>query len=394
MSETDVQKVKKQFRIFGNSPLLNRAIDIAIRVAKTDASVLIVGESGAGKDVFSRIIHQYSNRKQKKYIAVNCAAIPEGTIESELFGHVKGSFTGAERDRRGYFAEADNGTIFLDEVGELPYTMQAKLLRVIENGEFLPVGASTAVKVDVRIVAATNVNLLKAVEQGRFRSDLYYRLNQINITVPSLRERQEDIPLLFRYFCSELAEKYNIPRISLSPEAVDYLKTYPWRGNVRELKNIAERISLLEMNREIDEQRLKTYIPPMERLPIVVQSDSVCNENDDIVNIVLQNKKDIEDLKAEVVRLKSVIVNMFNSSTHSPLLSAPLSETDNEMVIDYPEEHTKKPETVNLRDLEKQAIIAALERNGGKRSAAAKELGFSERTLYRKMIDYDLNKKK
>lgn len=394
MSETDVQKVKKQFRIFGNSPLLNRAIDIAIRVAKTDASVLIVGESGAGKDVFSRIVHQYSNRKQKKYIAVNCAAIPEGTIESELFGHVKGSFTGAERDRRGYFAEADNGTIFLDEVGELPYTMQAKLLRVIENGEFLPVGASTAVKVDVRIVAATNVNLLKAVEQGRFRSDLYYRLNQINITVPSLRERQEDIPLLFRYFCSELAEKYNIPRISLSPEAVDYLKSYPWRGNVRELKNIAERISLLEMNREIDEQRLKTYIPPMERLPIVVQSDSVCNENDDIVNIVLQNKKDIEDLKAEVVRLKSVIVNMFNSSTHSPLLSAPLSETESEMVIDYPEEHTKKPETVNLRDLEKQAIIAALERNGGKRSAAAKELGFSERTLYRKMIDYDLNKKK
>lgn len=394
MSETDVQKVKKQFRIFGNSPLLNRAIDIAIRVAKTDASVLIVGESGAGKDVFSRIIHQYSNRKQKKYIAVNCAAIPEGTIESELFGHVKGSFTGAERDRRGYFAEADNGTIFLDEVGELPYTMQAKLLRVIENGEFLPVGASTAVKVDVRIVAATNVNLLKAVEQGRFRSDLYYRLNQINITVPSLRERQEDIPLLFRYFCSELAEKYNIPRISLSPEAVDYLKSYPWRGNVRELKNIAERISLLEMNREIDAQRLKTYIPPMERLPIVVQSDSVCNENDDIVNIVLQNKKDIEDLKAEVVRLKSVIVNMFNSSTHSPLLSAPLSETESEMVIDYPEEHTKKPETVNLRDLEKQAIIAALERNGGKRSAAAKELGFSERTLYRKMIDYDLNKKK
>lgn len=394
MSETDVQKVKKQFRIFGNSPLLNRAIDIAIRVAKTDASVLIVGESGAGKDVFSRIIHQYSNRKQKKYIAVNCAAIPEGTIESELFGHVKGSFTGAERDRRGYFAEADNGTIFLDEVGELPYTMQAKLLRVIENGEFLPVGASTAVKVDVRIVAATNVNLLKAVEQGRFRSDLYYRLNQINITVPSLRERQDDIPLLFRYFCSELAEKYNIPRISLSPEAVDYLKSYPWRGNVRELKNIAERISLLEMNREIDEQRLKTYIPPMERLPIVVQSDSVCNENDDIVNIVLQNKKDIEDLKAEVVRLKSVIVNMFNSSTHSPLLSAPLSETESEMVIDYPEEHTKKPETVNLRDLEKQAIIAALERNGGKRSAAAKELGFSERTLYRKMIDYDLNKKK
>ena len=256
MTETDIQKVKRQFRIFGDSPLLNKAIEIAIRVAKTDASVLIVGESGAGKDVFSRIIHQNSDRKQKKYIAVNCAAIPEGTIESELFGHVKGSFTGAERDRKGYFAEADKGTIFLDEVGELPYTMQAKLLRVLENGEFLPVGASSAVKVDVRIIAATNVNLLKAVEQGRFRSDLYYRLNQININVPSLRERQEDIPILFRFFCSELADKYNIPRISLTPQALEYLKSYPWRGNVRELKNIAERMSFSNRKKQVRTQAI------------------------------------------------------------------------------------------------------------------------------------------
>ncbi len=393
MTETDIQKVKRQFRIFGDSPLLNKAIEIAIRVAKTDASVLIVGESGAGKDVFSRIIHQNSDRKQKKYIAVNCAAIPEGTIESELFGHVKGSFTGAERDRKGYFAEADKGTIFLDEVGELPYTMQAKLLRVLENGEFLPVGASSAVKVDVRIIAATNVNLLKAVEQGRFRSDLYYRLNQININVPSLRERQEDIPILFRFFCSELADKYNIPRISLTPQALEYLKSYPWRGNVRELKNIAERMSLLEMNREVDIQTLKTYIPPIERLPVLFKSEEASADASDIISIVLQNKKDIGELKEEIVRLKSVVLGMFNSSTNTTMINPPSDNRHSEMVIDCPEENVKKDTPVSLREMEKNAIIAALERNNGKRSAAAKELGFSERTLYRKMIDYDLNKK-
>lgn len=394
MPKVDVQTVKKQFRIFGDSPLLNRAIDIAIRVAKTDASVLIVGESGAGKDVFSKIIHQNSSRKQRKYIAVNCAAIPEGTIESELFGHVKGSFTGAEKDRRGYFAEADKGTIFLDEVGELPYTMQAKLLRVIENGEFLPVGASSAVKVDVRIVAATNVNLLKAVEQGRFRSDLYYRLNQINISVPSLRERKDDIPLLFRYFCSEISEKYNIPRINLSSDALTYLSNYPWRGNIRELKNIAERISLLEMDREIDVVKLKTYIPPIESLPVPIESGEYYDDKDDIIRIILQNKKDIEELKEEVHKLKSVVIGLFNSSSSTAMLVPPTEEEVPETVIDYPEETIKKEESVNLRELEKKAIIAALERNGGKRSAAAKELGFSERTLYRKMIEYDLNTKR
>lgn len=394
MSGVDVQTVKKQFRIFGDSPLLNRAIDIAIRVAKTDASVLIVGESGAGKDVFSKIIHQNSSRKQRKYIAVNCAAIPEGTIESELFGHVKGSFTGAEKDRRGYFAEADKGTIFLDEVGELPYTMQAKLLRVIENGEFLPVGASSAVKVDVRIVAATNVNLLKAVEQGRFRSDLYYRLNQINISVPSLRERKDDIPLLFRYFCSEISEKYNIPRINLSSDALTYLSNYPWRGNIRELKNIAERISLLEMDREIDVVKLKTYIPPIESLPVPIESEEYSDDKDDIIRIILQNKKDIEELKEEVHKLKSVVIGLFNSSSSTAMLVPPTEEEVSETVIDYPEETVKKEESVNLRELEKKAIIAALERNGGKRSATAKELGFSERTLYRKMIEYDLNTKR
>ncbi len=392
MSEIDIQKVKKQFRIFGDSPLLNRAIDIALRVAKTDASVLIVGESGAGKDVFSRIIHQNSTRKQRKYIAVNCAAIPEGTIESELFGHVKGSFTGAERDRKGYFAEADNGTIFLDEVGELPYTMQAKLLRVLENGEFLPVGASNTVRVNVRIIAATNVNLLKAVEQGRFRSDLYYRLNQINITVPSLRQRGEDIPLLFRFFCSELAEKYNFPRISLTPEAVDYLKNYPWRGNVRELKNIAERISLLEINREVDVERLRTYIPPIERLPMVIEADETGFAADDLISAVLQNRKDIEELKEEIHKLKSVIISMLNSSPASAMITPPSHSQPAETVIDYPEEGVKEESSVNLRDLEKKAIISALERSGGKRAVAAKELGFSERTLYRKMKDYDLNK--
>lgn len=394
MTETDVQRVKRQFRIFGDSDLLNKAIDIAVRIAKTDASVLIVGESGSGKDVFSRIIHQNSNRKQKKYIAVNCAAIPEGTIESELFGHVKGSFTGADRDRKGYFAEADHGTIFLDEVGELPITMQAKLLRVIENGEFLPVGASNALKVDVRIVAATNVNLLKAVEQGRFRSDLYYRLNQINITVPSLRERREDIPLLFRFFCSEVAEKNNIPRISLTPQAVEYLKDYPWRGNVRELKNIAERISLLEINRQVDEPRLRSYIPPIERLPIVVMEDETSPESNEIINVVLQNKKEIEELKGEVHKLKALIFGLLNSSNPSPMINPPQEREPIETDITYAEEPQKADNTLNIREMERKAIVEALRRNDGKRSAAAKELGFSERTLYRKMIEFDLNKKR
>lgn len=394
MTETDVQRVKRQFRIFGNSDLLNKAIDIAVRIAKTDASVLIVGESGSGKDVFSRIIHQNSNRKQRKYIAVNCAAIPEGTIESELFGHVKGSFTGADRDRKGYFAEADHGTIFLDEVGELPITMQAKLLRVIENGEFLPVGASNALKVDVRIVAATNVNLLKAVEQGRFRSDLYYRLNQINITVPSLRERREDIPLLFRFFCSEVAEKNNIPRISLTPQAVEYLKDYPWRGNVRELKNIAERISLLEIDREVDEQRLRSYIPPIERLPIVVTEDETSPESSEIINVILQNKKEIEQLKEEVSKLKALIFGLLNPTGASPMINPPQEREAIETEITYAEEPQKADNTLNIREMERKAIVEALRRNDGKRSAAAKELGFSERTLYRKMIEFDLNKKR
>ena len=292
MQNIDITEVKKNFRIFGKDNKLDEAISIAVRVAPTDSTIVITGESGVGKDVFARIIHQNSRRKQNNYVAVNCAAIPEGTIESELFGHIKGSFTGADKDRKGYFAEADKGTIFLDEIGELPITTQSKLLRILENGEIIPVGSSKAIKVDVRVVAATNVNLYKAVEKGKFREDLYYRLNQVVINVPSLRERREDIPLLFRYFSREHADKYQVPRINLSQEATEYLKNYRWKGNVRELKNIAERISILEMNRDIDLPTLQKYIPILEKLPILSEQREETSENrDDIIRMVLQNHK-------------------------------------------------------------------------------------------------------
>jgi transcriptional regulator with PAS, ATPase and Fis domain len=369
---SDINKIKREFRIYGTDNKLNEAISIAARVASTDSTIVIIGESGVGKDVFSRIIHHHSSRKQNKYIAVNCAAIPEGTIESELFGHTKGAFTGAEKDRKGYFAEADKGTIFLDEIGELPITTQSKLLRILENGEFLPVGSSKAVKVDVRIIAATNVNLYKAVEKGKFREDLYYRLNQVVINVPSLRDRKDDIPILFRYFCSEHAEKYKVPKIELTPEATEYLKNYRWRGNVRELKNIAERISILEMNRNIDIVTLQKYIPIMENLPILSENNDEPNESrDDIIRMVLQNHKDVLQLRNEVEQLKQIVRQLII-----------MPQEDNRIVeIDAPQ---------NLKDIEKAAIIEALEKNGGKRKLAAKDLGFSERTLYRKIIEYGI----
>ncbi len=369
---SDINKIKREFRIYGTDNKLNEAISIAARVASTDSTIVIIGESGVGKDVFSRIIHHHSSRKQNKYIAVNCAAIPEGTIESELFGHTKGAFTGAEKDRKGYFAEADKGTIFLDEIGELPITTQSKLLRILENGEFLPVGSSKAVKVDVRIIAATNVNLYKAVEKGKFREDLYYRLNQVVINVPSLRDRKDDIPVLFRYFCSEHAEKYKVPKIELTSEATEYLKNYRWRGNVRELKNIAERISILEMNRNIDIVTLQKYIPIIENLPILSENNDEPNESrDDIIRMVLQNHKDVLQLRNEVEQLKQIVRQLII-----------MPQEDNRIVeIDAPQ---------NLKDIEKAAIIEALEKNGGKRKLAAKDLGFSERTLYRKIIEYGI----
>jgi transcriptional regulator with PAS, ATPase and Fis domain len=389
MQNIDISAVKKNFRIIGNDNKLNEAVSIAVRVAPTDSTIVITGESGVGKDVFARIIHQNSRRKQNNYVAVNCAAIPEGTIESELFGHIKGSFTGADKDRKGYFAEADKGTIFLDEIGELPITTQSKLLRILENGEIIPVGSSKAIKVDVRVVAATNVNLYKAVEKGKFREDLYYRLNQVVINVPSLRERREDIPLLFRYFSREHADKYQVPRINLSQEATEYLKNYRWKGNVRELKNIAERISILEMNRDIDLATLQKYIPILEKLPILSEQREETSENrDDIIRMVLQNHKDVLELRNELEQLKNFVRQLLETTPiQQKSLLLPSNEEEEFVTME------DAPTTQNLKDLERTAIIEALERNNGKRGLAAKELGFSERTLYRKITEYGLNNK-
>ncbi|MBO5839108.1 MAG: sigma-54-dependent Fis family transcriptional regulator [Bacteroidales bacterium] len=389
MQNIDISAVKKNFRIIGNDNKLNEAVSIAVRVAPTDSTIVITGESGVGKDVFARIIHQNSRRKQNNYVAVNCAAIPEGTIESELFGHIKGSFTGADKDRKGYFAEADKGTIFLDEIGELPITTQSKLLRILENGEIIPVGSSKAIKVDVRVVAATNVNLYKAVEKGKFREDLYYRLNQVVINVPSLRERREDIPLLFRYFSREHADKYQVPRINLSQEAIEYLKNYRWKGNVRELKNIAERISILEMNRDIDLPTLQKYIPILEKLPILSEQREETSENrDDIIRMVLQNHKDVLELRNELEQLKNFVRQLLETTPiQQKSLLLPSNEEEEFVTME------DAPTTQNLKDLERTAIIEALERNNGKRGLAAKELGFSERTLYRKITEYGLNNK-
>lgn len=389
MQNIDISAVKKNFRIIGNDNKLNEAVSIAVRVAPTDSTIVITGESGVGKDVFARVIHQNSRRKQNNYVAVNCAAIPEGTIESELFGHIKGSFTGADKDRKGYFAEADKGTIFLDEIGELPITTQSKLLRILENGEIIPVGSSKAIKVDVRVVAATNVNLYKAVEKGKFREDLYYRLNQVVINVPSLRERREDIPLLFRYFSREHADKYQVPRINLSQEATEYLKNYRWKGNVRELKNIAERISILEMNRDIDLPTLQKYIPILEKLPILSEQREETSENrDDIIRMVLQNHKDVLELRNELEQLKNFVRQLLETTPiQQKSLLLPSNEEEEFVTME------DAPTTQNLKDLERTAIIEALERNNGKRGLAAKELGFSERTLYRKITEYGLNNK-
>ena len=390
MQNIDISAVKKNFRIIGNDNKLNEAVSIAVRVAPTDSTIVITGESGVGKDVFARVIHQNSIRKQNNYVAVNCAAIPEGTIESELFGHIKGSFTGADKDRKGYFAEADKGTIFLDEIGELPITTQSKLLRILENGEIIPVGSSKAIKVDVRVVAATNVNLYKAVEKGKFREDLYYRLNQVVINVPSLRERREDIPLLFRYFSREHADKYQVPRINLSQEATEYLKNYRWKGNIRELKNIAERISILEMNRDIDLPTLQKYIPILEKLPILSEQREETSENrDDIIRMVLQNHKDVLELRNELEQLKNFVRQLLETTPiQQKSLLLPTNEEEEFVTMEEAGSTTQ-----NLKDLERTAIIEALERNNGKRGLAAKELGFSERTLYRKITEYGLNNK-
>lgn len=399
MTKAEIQQVKLRFGIIGNTEALSRAIDVAIQVAPTDLSVLITGESGVGKESFPQIIHQYSRRKHGQYIAVNCGAIPEGTIDSELFGHEKGAFTGAIGERKGYFGEADGGTIFLDEVGELPLPTQARLLRVLESGEFLKVGSSKVQKTDVRIVAATNVNLSQAIADGRFREDLYYRLNTVPIQIPPLRERGEDVWLLFRKFASDFAEKYRMPAIQLTEDAKRVLLAYPWPGNVRQLKNITEQISIIETNREINAAILQNYLPAQnaQRLPALFgmkDNKSFESEREILYSVLF-------DMRQEVSELKKMVHNLMAEKGSVPLVTPPPTASVPTIIhpakapcpvdddIQDTEEYVE--ESLSLDEVEKEMIRKALERHHGKRKSAAQDLNISERTLYRKIKEYGLD---
>ncbi|GGK11113.1 sigma-54-dependent Fis family transcriptional regulator [Yeosuana aromativorans] len=418
-----VQAIKQRFGIIGNSPALNRAIEKAIQVAPTDISVLVTGESGVGKESIPKIIHQLSHRKHGKYIAVNCGAIPEGTIDSELFGHEKGSFTGATQTREGYFEVANGGTIFLDEVGELPLTTQVRLLRVLENGEFLKVGSSKVQKTDVRIVAATNANMFEAIKKEQFREDLYYRLSTVDIHLPPLRDRQEDIHLLFRKFASDFALKYKMPTIKLTDEAVQVLLKHRWSGNIRQLRNIAEQISVLEQNRTITAETLNSYLPTTgSNLPAVIKhtkSDSdFSSEREILYKVLFDMKSDLNDLKKLTLELmkkgnvkdvekehEGLIQKIYGSQDDetefeeaiddSELLSIPEhgiapKDINNTQDKYHFAEEIEEEETLSLHDKELELIKKSLERHNGKRKLAAEELGISERTLYRKIKQYDL----
>ena len=401
----DIQSVKQRFGIIGSAPELIRAIDVAVQVAPTDLSVLITGESGVGKESFPQIIHQFSHRKHGPYIAVNCGAIPEGTIDSELFGHEKGSFTGALADRKGYFEVADGGTIFLDEVAELPLSTQARLLRVLESGEFIRVGSSKTQKTNVRIAAATNMNMVEAIQTNRFREDLYYRLNTVPISVPPLRDRPEDILRLFRKFATDFAEKYRMPPVQLSDDAKILLTAYRWPGNIRQLKNIAEQISIIEQQREISANILRTYLPEgnFDKMPALynngshVQNErSFANEREILYQVLFDMKKDMNDLKLLVndLMLKNGSDGVNKDKNYSNF--APFHSTDSTTTrehrptsnIEDTEEYIE--ESFSLEDMEKDAIRKALDRNAGKRKSAALELNISERTLYRKIKEYNL----
>ena len=410
--KADIQLIKQRFGIIGNHPGLNRAIDVALQVAPTDLSVLITGESGVGKENFPQIIHQNSLRKHGQYIAVNCGAIPEGTIDSELFGHEKGSFTGALADRKGYFEVADGGTIFLDEVGELPMPTQARLLRVLESGEFIKVGSSKVLKTNVRIVAATNVDLVRAVSENRFREDLYYRLNTVPIQIPPLRERQDDIVLLFRKFASDCAEKYHMPPVTLEEDARQLLLSYRWPGNVRELKNVTERLSVIEEQRNITANVLRLYLPniSVEKLPVLLHADSeqktFNSEREILYQVLFDMKKDVNDLKKLVHDIMSgnmqMPVNEDPTAYTHPLqtMQSPMPtsiQTPIHSTISTPmqppiqeAEDVSEEETVSLADMEKQLIRKVLETHKGRRKSAAAELDISERTLYRKIKELNL----
>lgn len=400
----DVQAIKQRFKIIGNDPKLNRAIEIAVQVASTDLTVFINGESGTGKDVIPQIIHQNSARKHGSYFAINCGAIPEGTIDSELFGHEKGSFTGAYETRKGYFEVADGGTLFLDEVGELPLATQARLLRVLENGEFIKVGSSKIQKTDVRVVAATNVNIPLAIEKGKFREDLYYRLNTLPIYIPPLRERKDDIKLLFRKFASDFAEKYHVPQLQLTDEALVMLENYRWDGNIRQLKNLTERISIIEKERLITDEILSHYLPvnEMTSLPALFRSekdDDPISERDLLYKVLFDMKKDIIELRKTVNELSKKEVQDVNYLSHrdiTPINATVLPTSDGveyiqDQEVEIPITESIDNESLSLEDKAKEIINRALEKHNGKRKDAAKDLGISERTLYRKIKEFDLD---
>jgi len=408
----NIQAVKQRFGIIGNNPELNHAIDIALQVASTDLSVLISGESGTGKEVFPQIIHQYSTRKHGQYIAVNCGAIPEGTIDSELFGHEKGSFTGATDSRKGYFEVADGGTIFLDEVAELPLSTQVRLLRVLETGEFIRVGSSKVHKTDVRVIAATNVDLIEKIQNDRFREDLFYRLNTVPIHIPPLRNREEDILLLFRKFAVDFSEKYRMPPIKLEEDAKVVLMSYRWPGNVRQLKNITEQISIIEKNREINAETLKKYLPDYMgvKLPAVIPKGngekSFASEREILYKILFDLKNDMNDLKkivfdmlrkennyAEVEADHATVIRRLKGSRENAVASG------DALTASYPHaEHPVIEDTqeidegsLSLEEKEIELIKKALDKHNGRRKQAARELGISERTLYRKIKEYNIN---
>ena len=411
----NTQDIKNRFGIIGNSPLLNRAIDIAKQVAPTDISVLITGQSGSGKEVFSQIIHQLSPRKHGSFIAVNCGAIPEGTIDSELFGHEKGSFTGAHEARKGYFEVADGGTIFLDEVGELPVQTQVRLLRVLESGEFMKVGSSQVQKTNVRIVAATNVNMLSAINDGKFREDLYYRLNTVPLRIPALKERKEDIHLLFRKFIADFTDKYRSPNVQLTEDAQELLANYNWPGNVRQLKNIAEQIAVLEKDRTLTAEVLESYLPQEGRnnklMRITPGAKDDFSERDLLYKVLFDMKKDMSELKKLVLKMVQSGINPTEFDDHTPFINqlyreieAPRDERHSSatLTIHHPNDENEKDEvstaeeveeveeSLSLIDQESDLIKKALLKHKGKRKLAAQELGISERTLYRKIKDLNL----
>lgn len=410
----DRQQIKQRFGIIGNSPKLNQALDVAIQVANTDLTVLITGESGSGKEIFSQILHHLGPRKHGTLIPVNCGAIPEGTIDSELFGHEKGAFTGAHDHRKGYFEVANKGTIFLDEVAELPLSTQVRLLRVLELGEFIKVGSSKIMKTDVRVIAATNVDVPQAIQEGKFREDLYYRLNTVPLNIPPLRERQEDIHLLFRKFTQDFAEKYQMPPVTLSPEAIAILESYRWPGNIRQLKNISEQVSIIEQNRTVDADTLKRYLPNYDDVTVPAlykkeekQEGSYSTEREILYKFLFDMKKDMHDLK----RLVQDIIEKGHSGSFSSEQTAVIDRLlpDTQLQDDYSQKRsqnlpTRQEEPMNIQDTEEyveeslslqdkeiELIKKALDKYNGKRKYAADELGISERTLYRKIKEYNID---